>query len=78
MLNPDLSNLKPELRDKAKKQIDKVKDVFSLNNLYAGNKLLETIGRAYNFEKKNLVFSRHGNWLVGYVVLKGYYTEAKK
>jgi hypothetical protein len=77
VLNPDLSNLKPELRDKAKKQIDKVKDVFSLNNLYAGSKLLETIGRAYNFEKKNLMFSRYGNWLVGYVVLKGYYTEAK-
>jgi hypothetical protein len=36
VLNPDLSKLKPELRDKAKKQIEKVKDVFSVDNLYAG------------------------------------------
>ena len=70
VLNPDLSNLKPELRDSAKKQIEKVKDVFSVDNLYAGGMLLDNIGRTLNFEKRNLIFPRYGNWLVGYVVLR--------
>jgi tetratricopeptide (TPR) repeat protein len=77
VLNPDLSNLKPELRDKAKKQIEKVKDVFSLDNLYAGGMLLDSIGRTFNFEKRNLIFPRYGNWLVGYVVLRGYLEETE-
>jgi tetratricopeptide (TPR) repeat protein len=77
VLNPDLSNLKPELRDKAKKQIEKVKDVFSLDNLYAGGMLLDSIGKGLNFEKRNLIFPRYGNWLVGYVVLRGYLEETE-
>jgi tetratricopeptide (TPR) repeat protein len=77
VLNPDLSNLKPELRDKAKKQIEKVKDVFSVDNLYAGGMLLDNIGRTFNFEKRNLIFPRYGNWLVGYVVLRGYLEETE-
>jgi tetratricopeptide (TPR) repeat protein len=77
VLNPDLSNLKPELRDSAKKQIEKVKDVFSLDNLYAGGMLLDSIGRTLNFEKRNLIFPRYGNWLVGYVVLRGYLEETE-
>lgn len=77
VLNPDLSKLKPELRDKAKKQIEKVKDVFSVDNLYAGGMLLDSIGRTLNFEKRNLIFSRYGNWLVGYVVLRGYLEETE-
>jgi tetratricopeptide (TPR) repeat protein len=75
VLNPDLSNLKPELRDKAKKQIEKVKDVFSVDNLYAGGMLLESLGKGLKFEKRNLLFPRYGNWLVGYVVLRGYLEE---
>jgi len=75
VLNPDLSKLKPELREKAKKQIDKVKDVFTAENLYSGSMLLETIGKTWGFDKKNLKFPRYGNWLVGYVVLKGYFEE---
>ncbi len=75
VLNPDLSNLKPELRDKAKKQVEKVKDVFSVDNLYAGSMLLDSISRTLNFEKRNLIFPRYGNWLVGYVVLRGYFEE---
>ncbi|AHE95403.1 hypothetical protein THERU_00635 [Thermocrinis ruber] len=77
VLNPDLSKLKPELRDKAKKQIEKVKDVFSVDNLYAGGMLLDSIGRTLNFEKRNLIFPRYGNWLVGYVVLRGYLEETE-
>ena len=77
VLNPDLSKLKPELRDKAKKQIEKVKDVFSVDNLYAGGMLLDSIGRTFNFEKRNLIFPRYGNWLVGYVVLRGYLEETE-
>jgi tetratricopeptide (TPR) repeat protein len=77
VLNPDLSNLKPELREKAKKQIEKVKDVFSVDNLYAGSMLLDSISRTFNFEKRNLIFPRYGNWLVGYVVLKGYLEETE-
>jgi tetratricopeptide (TPR) repeat protein len=77
VLNPDLSNLKPELRDKAKKQIEKVKDVFSVDNLYAGGMLLDSIGRTFNFERRNLIFPRYGNWLVGYVVLRGYLEETE-
>jgi len=77
VLNPDLSKLKPEVRDKAKKQIEKVKDVFSVDNLYAGSMLLESISRTFNFEKRNLLFPRYGNWLVGYVVLRGYLEETE-
>jgi hypothetical protein len=61
VLNPDLSKLKPELRDKAKKQIEKVKDVFSVDNLYAGSMLLDSISRTFNFERRNLIFPRYGN-----------------
>ena len=77
VLNPDLSNLKPELRDKAKKQIEKVKDVFSVDNLYAGGMLLESLGKGLKFEKRNLLFPRYDNWLVGYVVLRGYFEETE-
>jgi tetratricopeptide (TPR) repeat protein len=77
VLNPDLSKLKPEIRDKAKKQIEKVKDVFSVDNLYAGGMLLESLGKGLKFEKRNLLFPRYGNWLVGYVVLRGYLEETE-
>jgi tetratricopeptide (TPR) repeat protein len=75
VLNPDVSKLKPELREKAKKQIDEVKDVFTAENLYSGSMLLETIGKTWGFDKKTLIFPRYGNWLVGYVVLRGYFEE---
>jgi hypothetical protein len=77
VLNPDLSKLKPELRDKAKMQIEKVKDVFSVDNLYVGGMLLESLGKSLKFEKRNLLFPRYGNWLVGYVVLRGYFEETE-
>ena len=60
-----------------KKQIEKVKDVFSVDNLYAGSMLLDSISRTLNFEKRNLIFPRYGNLLVGYVVLRGYLEETE-
>ena len=48
-----------------------------MDNLYAGSMLLDSIGRTLNFEKGNLIFPRYGNWLVGYVVLRGYLEETE-
>jgi hypothetical protein len=48
-----------------------------VNNLYAGGMLLDSIGRTFNLEKRNLIFPRYGNWLVGYVVLRGYLEETE-
>jgi hypothetical protein len=39
--------------------------------------LLDSINRTFNFERRNLIFSRYGNWLVGYVVLRGYLEETE-
>jgi hypothetical protein len=60
-----------------KSSIEKVKDVLSVDNLYAGGMLLGSIGKDLNFEKRNLIFPRYGNWLVGYVVLRGYLEETE-
>jgi hypothetical protein len=35
------------------------------------------LARTFNFEKRNLIFPRYGNWLVGYVVLRGYLEETE-
>jgi len=48
-----------------------------VDNLYAGSILLDSIGGTLNFERRNLIFPRYGNWLVGYVVLKGYFEETE-
>lgn len=48
-----------------------------MDNLYAGSMLLDSINRTFNFERRNLIFSRYGNWLVGYVVLRGYLEETE-
>jgi hypothetical protein len=37
--------------------------------------LLDSISRILNFEKRNLIFPRYCNWLVGYMVLRGYLEE---
>jgi hypothetical protein len=56
----------------------KVRDVFSEENLVAGTELLATILDAMGTKDKRLYFSRYGNWLVGYVVLNGYFKESKQ
>lgn len=48
-----------------------------MDNLYAGIMLLDSISRTLNFEKRNLIFPRFGNWLVDYVVLRGYFEETE-
>jgi len=48
-----------------------------VNILYGGGILLDSISRTLNFEKRNLIFPRYGNWLVGYVVLRGYFEETE-
>jgi len=48
-----------------------------VDNLYAGSMLLDSISRTFNFEKRSLIFPRYGNWLVGYVVLRGYFEETE-
>jgi len=48
-----------------------------VDNLYAGGMLLDSISRIFNFEKRNLIFLGYGNWLVGYVVLRGYLEETE-
>jgi hypothetical protein len=48
-----------------------------VDNLYAGSIFLDSIGRTFNFEKRNLIFPRYGNWLVGYMVLRGYLEETE-
>ncbi|ADC90062.1 TPR repeat-containing protein [Thermocrinis albus DSM 14484] len=77
-LNPDISKLKPELKDRAQKQIEKVKDVFTQENLISGISLLNTISKEFNFGQRQLIFPRYGNWLIGYVMLNGYWIEKEK
>jgi len=48
-----------------------------VDNLYAGGMLLDSIGKGLNFERRNLIFPRYGDWLVGYVVLRGYLEETE-
>jgi len=74
-LNPDISKLKPEIKQQAQKQIEKVKDVFTPDNLNSGLSLLNTISRELKFSSKQLMFPRYGNWLIGFVMLNGYWIE---
>jgi len=74
-LNPDISKLKPEIKQQAQKQIEKVKDVFTVDNLNSGLSLLDAISRELKFSSKQIMFPRYGNWLVGFVMLNGYWIE---
>jgi len=78
VFNPDLSKLKPELREKAEKNLAKVRDVFTYDNLVAGESLLRALASEFNFKGKNLFFPRKGNWLTGYIIVNGYWTEQEK
>jgi len=75
LLNPDISKLKEEEKQQAQKQIEKLKDVFTIDNLISGASLLNTISKELKFTNRQIFFPRHGNWLIGYVVLNGYWTE---
>ncbi|ODA44122.1 TPR repeat protein [Thermodesulfovibrio sp. N1] len=74
-LNPDISKLKPEIKQQAQKQIEKVKDVFTVDNLNSGLSLLNAISKELKFSSKQIIFPRYGNWLIGFVMLNGYWIE---
>jgi hypothetical protein len=74
-LNPDISRLKPEIKQQAQKQIEKVKDVFTVDNLNSGLSLLSAISKELKFSSKQIMFPRYGNWLIGFVMLNGYWIE---
>jgi len=78
VFSPDLGKVPKEDQERAKKEVMKVRDVFSEENLVAGTELLATILDAMGTKDKRLYFSRYGNWLVGYVVLNGYFKESKQ
>ncbi len=72
VFNVDLQKIKDEdTRKYAEKQIQSVKDVFSIDNLIAGATILKTISDELKFRNKILIFSRHGSWLWGYIALNG-------
>jgi tetratricopeptide (TPR) repeat protein len=74
-LNPDISRLKPEIKQQAQKQIEKVKDVFTVDNLNSGLSLLSALSKELKFSSKQIMFPRYGNWLIGFVMLNGYWIE---
>ena len=74
-LNPDISRLKPEIKQQAQKQIEKVKDVFTVDNLNSGLSLLSAISKELKFSSKQIMFPRYGNWLIGFLMLNGYWIE---
>jgi len=80
VVNPDISRLKPEIKQQAQRQIEKVKDAFTVDNLNSGLSLLNAISKELKFSGKQIMFPRYGNWLIGYVMLNGYWIErdAKK
>ncbi|WP_022855675.1 tetratricopeptide repeat protein [Thermodesulfobacterium thermophilum] len=77
-LNPDLSKLSGEKRERALKALQRVREVFSEENLVAGTELLRAILVNLGTEGRELIFPRQGNWLIGYVVLNGYFAEVKR
>ncbi|MDW8136762.1 MAG: tetratricopeptide repeat protein [Thermodesulfobacterium sp.] len=74
----DLSGIKEEkIRIEAERQIQALKNTFTVDNLIAGSAILLTLSKELNFEKKALYFSREGNWMLGYLIGKGF-VEAQK
>lgn len=64
----DFSKIKNEdIRNKAEKQIKSVKDVFTIENLIAGATILNNIANELKLKNREIYFSRHGNWMWGYV-----------
>lgn len=68
----DFSKIKNEdIRNKAEKQIKSVKDVFTIENLISGATILNTIANELKLKNRELYFSRHGNWMWGYIKQAG-------
>ncbi|MFN3478808.1 MAG: hypothetical protein ACK415_00345 [Thermodesulfovibrionales bacterium] len=73
IFNVDLTKIKDEeLKKKAEKQIQSVRDVFTVDNLIAGATILKTLSRDLKLTGKEIYFSRNGScWIWGYIALKG-------
>ncbi len=68
----DLSKIKDEsIKKKAEKQLQSVKDVFSVDNLIAGATILKVISEDLKLKGKEIYFARNGSWLWGYIALTG-------
>ncbi len=79
LVNPDLSKIKDEnKKTMAEKQIQAVKDTFSVENLLAGAYLLKGITGTLQTKDKDVYFSRYGSWLWGYIASEGVYSEENK
>lgn len=65
----DLSRIKDEeIKSRAGKQINAVKDTFSLENLIAGATILKTIANNLKLIGREIYFSKDGNWMWGYII----------
>ena len=60
-----------DTRKKAEKQLQSVKDVFTVENLIAGAAILKAMGEELKLKGKDLYFSRNGSWLWGYIAYEG-------
>lgn len=66
LLNPKLDWISDQkAREAAQKQINAVKNVFSVENLLAGARLLKMIGDLDPFGQAGIYFARDGNWAYG-------------
>jgi len=75
----DLSKIKDEnVRGKAEKDIQSVKNVFTVENLIAGATILKATANEMNLKGRKIYFSRDGSWLWGYVAFMGMEQMEKK
>ncbi len=79
LLNPDLSRLDAETREKADSDINAIRSTFSTRQLLAGAEILKTLSSNFRFAdpQKALRFVRKGYiaWILRYVNLKSRATE---
>lgn len=60
---------------KAKKEISKIMDVFSSEDLIAGSTILEEVLSELKAGKRKIKFPREGGWLLGYMFNTYYQTK---
>lgn len=69
---PKISNLSAANSEKAAKELAKIRDVFTNNNLIAGSSILKATAESFNRKKKGyFIFPREGaGWIAGYALSK--------
>lgn len=66
VLSPDLGRIADlKVREKAQKQVESVRTVFTVENLLAGARLLKAVADADPFGTAEIYFAREGNWAYG-------------